>query len=328
MSTDYQAMAAAILEKARKKAEASNDHDNLILQSQELTLPEAKSLFPEPKIEIDSSQKIIVALDSMQLGFIQSCLRKYHLRHNLLIDSREHSQGINKGILGHEFLRFYYIARRANETIKQAREEGITHGRKKIPELDLEDDAITDVTRKFIEYTNVYSGETYEIIDVEQPFSVDLYEDDGLIIVWEGIIDLFAKHGAEFLVVDHKTGSRKDYWDPLHNQLVGYATVKGTKLVMINEVIFVKGVNEGFHRSPLTMTAEITNLFRESTVASVKNYLAYAAANYYPPNMHSCNSGKFGCSFRDFCKADVRTQEWLMKTQYKYTTKWDPFQRG
>lgn len=326
MSTDYKAMAAALLEKARKQQEdySSAVEERVDDSSPIVFIDDPKSL---PTITQDQN-KIIVALDSMQLGFIQACLRKYDLRHNKLIDSREHSQGINKGILMHEYLRFYYVAKRGGATIKQAREEGITHGRKKIPELDLDDEAITDTTRKFIEYTNVYAGETFEILDIEQPFSVDLYEDDGLIIVWEGIRDLDIRLGTEDMVYDHKTASRKDYWDPLHNQIIGYAFAKNTKLVVMNEIVFVKGVNEGFHRSPLTITPDIMKLWRESTINSVKNFLVYAAIDYYPPNVHSCNSGKFGCTFRDFCKADDRTREWLMKTQYKLTTKWDPFTRG
>jgi hypothetical protein len=343
MSTDYQAMAAEILRKAREKANefsksstsdgsagldsnTDNPSSSNIIDSSSVDT-HSELLLPEVSLE-NHGNKVIVALDSMQLGFIQACLRKYFLRHVQLIDSREHSQGINKGILMHEFLRFYYIARRAGEKVKQAQEEGITHGRKKIPELDLDDEAITDTTRKFLEYGVVYQNEFFEVIDVEQPFSIDLFEDDQLVIVWEGIRDLDIMLGNELYVYDHKTASRKDYWDELHNQLIGYAFAGGTKLLMINEIVFVKAVNEGFHRSPLTMTPHIVDLWRESTIASVKNYLAYASLDYYPPNVHSCNSGKFGCTFRDFCKADPETQKWLMKTKYKTATKWDPFTRG
>jgi hypothetical protein len=339
MSTDYQALAAQLLAKARKQQTAqaiikdldsSNEISN---DSFGVTIPSefAESLVEqstEPKIELENhGNKIIVGLDSMQLGFIQACLRKYDLRHNKLIDAREHSQGINKGILMHEFLRFYYVARRNQATIKQSTEEAITHGRKKIPELSLDDDAVTDTTRKFLEYGQKYNGETIEIVDIEQPFSVDLFEDDQLVIVWEGIRDLDYNLQFEKYVMDHKTASRKGNWDPMHNQLVGYAYARGCKNIMINEIVFVKTPGDGFHRHPLSVSREILNLFRESTIAAVKNYLAYAAADYYPPNMHSCNQ-QFGCTFKEFCAADDRTREWLMKTKYHYTTKWDPFTRG
>lgn len=325
---DYQALAAQLLAKARGESydkETTPKYDILSIPNKDIPI-EPLSGEQLPSITQDSN-KIIVALDSMQLGFIQACLRKYNLRHNLLIDSREHSKGINKGILMHEFLRFYYVARRSGETAKRSVEEGITHGRKKIPELNLEDSEVTETTRKFIEYGDKYTNETWEVIDVERPFSVDIYEDDHLIIVWEGIIDLHVRVGLEEYVVDHKTASRKEYWDELYNQLIGYSIAKKTKLIMMNEIVFLKTAGEGFNRSPLTMSKQIHDLFLESTVNSVKNYLAYAAMNYYPPNVHSCNQ-KYGCAYREFCKADDRTREWLLKTQYHYTTKWDPFTRG
>lgn len=326
---DYQALAAQLLAKARgekpseqKQSEALalvGDNDSSVVSASHNNIPD---------ISLENhGNKIIVALDSMQLGFIQACLRKYDLRHNKLIESREKGKGINKGSLMHEFLRYYYTAKRDGAFSKQAVEEGITHGRKKIPEFDLEDEDITDVTRKFIEYGNKYTNEAIEILDIEQPFSLDLYEDDHLVIVWEGIRDLDVRLAGEDYVWDHKTASRKGNWDELHNQLIGYAYSRPCKLLIINEIVFVKGVGEGFYRHPLTMSRDIINLWRESTIASVKNYLAYAAIDYYPPNVHSCNQ-MFGCGFKDFCKADERTREWLMKTQYHYTTKWDPFQRG
>ena len=58
----------------------------------------------------------------------------------------------------------------------------------------------------------------HEIVGIEEPFFLDLSEDLPPVI---GIVDLILRDGADFLVVDHKTGRR--FSDEDEGQLVLYA---------------------------------------------------------------------------------------------------------
>lgn len=271
--------------------------------------------------------KIIVALDATQLDSMQDCLYKFHVRHDApYMEPKELNKGILKGKLLHHFLEDYYKARRGNEAVTKARADAVTLNRPKFPTSGLEEDEIKQVVMAFIFYTEMYSNENFDIISVEQPFSVTLFEDDYLAILWEGIIDLRYRLSAinETQTMDHKSGQRKNYYDEQTNQFIGYSFASGDRVVVINEIVFTK--EPSFNRQPLSFSPLMIERWLESVVATVREYLAYRSIDYYPRRYRSCNL-KYPCIYNAWCKADDDTQKWLLKTDYKIGKKWDPFER-
>lgn len=284
---------------------------------------------------IDSNpDQIIVALDATQLDTMQDCLYKFDLRHG---DGREESQryieplelnkGIKKGKLYHDFMEYYYKARRDGEGVGKSRSDAVTTNRPRFHLTGLEDDEIKQVITAFILYTEAYPNENFEIIDVERPFSVTLHETDSLIIMWEGIVDLRYNISAidEKQTMDHKTGSRKNYYDEQTNQFLGYSFASGDKVVVINEIVFTK--DPSFNRQPLSYNPLMIERWKESVVDTVQEYLLYHQLGKFPRRIRSCNL-KYPCIFNKWCKADEDTQRWLLKTDYKTGKRWDPFDRS
>lgn len=306
--------------------------------------------------------KLIIALDSQRLGALEDCLFRYDLRFNRNLDQGTTSLAIQKGSFMHELLRFYYLGRKGNEPVTEAevygpdgsditiefseplkpydaRDNAIPQARKKLVEISLSDeDAITEVLATFHEYVDYYSACTWKIIDVESPFSVVLFEDDvvrvvnneeysGLIILWEGIIDLEVMNAAgESFPVDHKTAGRRNYPEVLTNQFAGYAFKTDQKLVCVNQIEYKKGADK-FHRPFLVYPNHIINRWCESVINTVvERYIpALNSGNYYR-NIHACNT-KFKCVFAEYCEADATSQKFLLNSKYTETKPWDPFNR-
>lgn len=308
-------------------------------------------------------EKFIIALDSQRLGAAQACLYKYKNRFIRNLDLSETSEAIKKGSFFHELLRYYYLGKSEiePETIEEAmtgeietpiakmpawennlapfpaRDQAVQLARLKISEIGIDEADIIEVLATFHEYVDHYAGEQWKVLNVESPFSVILYENDiplvvrgveysGVMILWEGIIDLEVEaHGSVF-PVDHKTASRRNYPEPLNNQFMGYAFAKRSKMVNVNQIEFKKGADK-FHRPFLSYPNHLIDAWVESVIDTVYGVLIPAIhKDKWSQNFHSCNQ-KFTCVFSDYCQADERTAEFLLKTKYRETKPWDPFSR-
>ena len=286
--------------------------------------------------------KFIIALDSQRLGALD-CLRRYNLRFNTNLDRNETSEGIQKGALFHELLRYYYIGRAGLQEVPelltpyQARDSAIIQAREKIPEIGIQDDDTIICISTFHEYVEHYASEQWQVNSIEAPFSVILHEDDnpffmnateysGLVILWEGIIDLGVTASGETFPVDHKTASRRNYPDELNNQFMGYAFAMQSRQVVVNQIEFKKNPDK-FNREFLAYPNFLIDDWVESVVETVKFRLLRAIErDKWAPNFHACNQ-KFQCVFTKLCKADKQSKKFLMSTNYAVTKPWDVFSR-
>lgn len=288
------------------------------------------------------NEKLVIALDSQRLGALD-CLRRYDNRFNKNLDRNETSEGIQKGALFHELLRYYYIGRAALDIAPEsmtpyaARDAAIVQAREKIPEIGIDETDIITCISTFHEYVEHYSSEQWQVDNIESPFSVIMYEDDepifcngkmhsGIIILWEGIIDLEVTAANESFPVDHKTASRRNYPDELNNQFMGYAFAKQARQVVVNQIEFKKSPDK-FNREFLAYPNFLIDDWVESVVEAVKYRLVPAISrNKWSPNFHACNQ-KFQCVFTKLCKADEQSKKFLMNTAYAVTKPWDVFSR-
>lgn len=300
-------------------------------------------------------EKLIIALDSQRLGALD-CLFRFDMRFNKHIDIADTSGAIKKGSFFHELLRYYYEGRGGLLLEKEehdggtvevtidplepypARDNAVVLARQKIPEIGVNEDDIIECISTFHEYVDHYAGESWKAINVESPFSVILYEDEnfsakigsseyqGLVILWEGIIDLEVLNGNESFPVDHKTASRRNYPEVLNNQFMGYAFAKQSKIVAVNQIEFKKG-SDKFHRPFLNYPNFLIDQWVESVVDAVYDKLIPALKRErWPRNHHACNQ-KFKCVFTDYCENDAQSRKFLLQMKYQVTKPWDPFSR-
>jgi hypothetical protein len=292
-------------------------------------------------------EKLIIALDSQGLGSLD-CLYRYDMRFGKNIDIAETSDSIKKGSFFHELLRYYYEGKEGilsgsqpyeePKTPYQARDNAVVLARRKIPDIGINQDLATEVLATFHEYVDHYAGETWKAAHVESPFSVILFEDpnfiacidgidyEGLVILWEGIIDLEVQNDFEYFPVDHKTASRRNYPEVLNNQFMGYAFAKQSRIICVNQIEFKKSPDK-FHRVFLSYPDYLVDQWVESVIDAVYDKLIPAVKkNKWPRNHHACNQ-KFKCVFHDYCENDETTRKFLLQTKYTVTKPWDPFSR-
>ena len=274
--------------------------------------------------------KPIVAFDSQRLGSFQACPERFNLRFNQNLDIAELGEGIRKGSLIHLLLATYY--KRKMENGNDSKEAGgwiVSNYSKIISEIDYDISEIQhDVIGTFAEYVKKYFNETWIPIAVEEPFSVPVYEDDELILLYEGLVDLRIKiHGmTEQPWVDHKSGSRRQYPDNLDNQFIGYSVALGETTGFVNAIEFKKDPDK-FHRSPLPFDQTLKKRWLDSLVDTAREFLTYDMIGHWPRRIRSCNADKFPCIFRDICKGDEKMQKWVKETRFRVVPQWDVFTR-
>jgi hypothetical protein len=274
--------------------------------------------------------KPIVAFDSQRLGTVQACPERYRLRFEENLDMATLGDGIRKGSLSHLLLASYY--RRKMENGNDSRDAGmwvIKNYQEVIKSVDYDiSDIQADVLSMFAEYVRFYGPESWVPIGVEEPFSVPVYEDEELIILYEGLVDLRISIPGmkERPWVDHKTGSRRQYPDNLDNQFIGYSLALGETTGFVNAIEFKKDPDK-FHRSPLPFDATIKKAWLDSLVDTAREFLVYELTGHWPRRIRSCNADKFPCIFRDICKGDERTQKWVKETRFRKVPQWDVFTR-
>lgn len=273
--------------------------------------------------------KFIVSFDSQRLNTLQSCPERFRLRFDEKLELPELGEGIRKGSMMHILLKHYYLQKMEGRSSSDAGIYVLDNYRKFLDDVEfMVSDVHGEVIRVFAEYCKFYANETWIPIAVEQPFSTPIYEDDELIVVYEGIIDLRVEIPGmtERPIIDHKTSSRRQYVDNLDNQFIGYAFATGESMGFVNAIEF-KQAPDKFFRPPLPFDRALKQTWLMSVVDSAREYLTYEATGVWPRRIRSCNADKFPCIYRDICKGDERTQKWVKETRFKVVKEWDVFTR-
>jgi len=184
-----------------------------------------------------SDDKRILALDSQILDAIQKCPFYTYLNFMKNYRPNEIIQPMQRGDLGHTMLETYYKLLQKGYEWNEAVEKATEVGREHYQSLSLDLQTSEWIVKTFHQYTKYYQFDGIKILGVEDSFSFVVYEDEELIIVYEGKIDLTAEFpilGKS--IVDHKWRQQKADYIGLDNQLIGYAVKEDVNLVYINEV--------------------------------------------------------------------------------------------
>jgi len=276
------------------------------------------------------SDKRIIRIDAHTLNTVQSCAREAKFSLKDLLVPMVKAEHLEMGILGHYFLAGFYQARKDGLKGKARVDKAIEEGRLKSFELSLEPDKRIEVEKEFFNYCLHVGEDIWEPMEVEAYFAKPLYEDDELMILAEGIIDLVGKNIKDDRpeVIDHKLVWRKSEPFMLSNQFFMYSWATEYQNIVINQFGMQKTLppNEKFRRLPYSYTQAMIDEWIEWAIYWAKLWVWYQDNGVYPPNYTSCD--KFsGCQFRDLCSTTKDTRDWKASVKFKVGKVWDPRSR-
>ena len=294
-----------------------------------------------------SNDKLIVKLDSQILDGMSSCGELYRLAYVENWRPNKRPPALERGGTMHKMLDFYYSQRKEGrgklEDHAALVQETLVVGRLAMAKTDIDNDDFEDDETVFKNYILRWQYDGWEILEVEQPFSFVLHEDDkpivvggvrylGLIIIYEGIVDLRVvdpKLGQ--IVVDTKTESRKFNPFILNNQFQGYEMAFNVPVV-VNKVGYQKSLpdNERFRRIIHQSGPLLLEEWKQDVVYTVRTAIGWHNDDYFPRNRTSCFKGFSACFYQMVCKeaeAGDGVREHKLTAYFHKEKPWDPYTR-
>lgn len=181
-----------------------------------------------------------IIFDSQVLNSVQACAMKTYLGFGLKLQPPTTAKPLEEGDLLHKMFEFYYnkmkeLKGNFQDNFDDVVEEAVALGERHAVDQNLTPHEAGEVIHQFKENTAHFRNDGIEVIEVEKPFMVHLYEDDNLGIYYTGKIDLIASVPGfgEEVVIDHKKAARTQAPDPLSNQFTGYCFHEDTELLTL-----------------------------------------------------------------------------------------------
>jgi len=280
----------------------------------------------------ESEDKRILALDSQILDAIQKC--PFYCYLNFMQNYRTNGTiaPMERGDLGHTLLESYYKLLKKGFTWNDSVEQATIVGREHYQTLDIDLATCEWVVKTFHQYTEYYKFDGIEILGVEESFSFIIYEDDELIVVYEGKIDLHAKFPVlNKVVIDHKWRAVRADYSPLDNQFIGYAIAENLNLVYVNEVGLQKSYEpeKKFRRVPIPIGEGVKERWLKNTIAWAK-ILDFNIQNNVWPQSH-LKTAPLGitqcakCQYNLICNSENEQEmERKITDHFHQGKKWSP----
>jgi len=185
-----------------------------------------------------------------------------------------------------------------------------------------------------------------ELISIEQPFAVRLYEDSDD-VMYVGRLDKVIKHKQYgIVIIEHKStsayakasGFRSDYissWSP-NSQIDGYLhaghMLFGDKVsgIWIDAALVHKTVHNKFRFIPIDRQFEQLDVWLHETrdwiqrIEDEKSQADRSPYGGYAKNTGSCNMYG-GCAYRDICKFVAKPSDREANFSGYKISKWEPF---
>lgn len=268
-----------------------------------------------------SNEKRILALDSQVLDAIQKCGFFTFLNYVKNYRPNETIAPMERGSLGHKMLEVYYKLLQEGKEWDEAVEKATVVGREYYQTLNLELETSEWIVKNFHDYTVYYKFDGMRILGVEESFSFIIHEDDELVIVYEGKIDLHAELPVLGVsLYDHKWRAVKANYIGLDNQLLGYSVATNSNLVYVNEVGLQKSYppEKRFRRVPIPIGDGVKERWLKNTIMWAK-ILDHSIQNNVWPQSHlktpplgitQCVS----CQYNRICNSE-NDEEMLRKIQ-------------
>jgi len=238
---------------------------------------------------------------------------------------------LSKGVLVHDGLKIYYRAIMDGSNRRTALDAMIEGLRMKALKSDLEIPDSEEVVKTLTQYALYRMEDSLMPIAVEQPFSYILYEDDEIVILHEGIVDLVAADKMiKMAVVDHKSSSRNAYISSMSNQFKGYALAFQTPNIIVNKIGFQKTLppDQKFVRSLLSYSDSVIEEWKQKAIRKMKRYASIIHDPMLMDEANETSCDKYsGCIYRSVCEQPPSIREHLLLTNFRVRGPWDPFKR-
>jgi hypothetical protein len=285
------------------------------------------------------------SLDRMQL-----CWRLYHYVSKRKLIPFYRPPRMEKGSVGHKVLAYYYkeVGYNTVREVKKGRdkivEEAMNLFTLEVANSEIAGDKTSvDILNETLNsYFRHYAHEDWiPLLDdkgeplVEVPLTKvifereDTAEEDGIRIIFNGIIDLIlaARKGVGVTIVDHKFPSRKTEFYSLANQLALYSAVTGIQNVLRNDAGSQKESNvnkfsrPGFRYDQAQMKE---NLQWAIYWAQEAHY--HEMIEVFPPNPSSCD--KYGgCQMLGVCSTTPGAREAVINASFKVGRKFSIYEK-
>lgn len=293
------------------------------------------------------SSKQIITLDSSQIKQYLTCPESFNLMYNQdLRKSYFWSQDYaDRGTLFHSLCDLFYTFRALNPNEDRIAQLNVVvklfKENRLFDQFDLPKDQELTIIQRFTQYVMRYFGSDFNVLmknnvpAVEVGFSEILYEDEEVIYILEGRIDLLVKvEGLGNVFVDHKTRERNDGdlygWKP---QFLCYALATKFNYGMYNYIGTAKGYDEKetFKRQLVHIPQWKIEEWHRFIIANVYNKI-YAIKRFditsWLKNFNSCSGAweKKPCQFTQICETHKTEQKELIKaTYFEKVKKWSPW---
>ena len=280
----------------------------------------------------EQTEKRILALDSQILDAIQKC--GFYTYLNFIQNYRTDSKVLpmERGDLGHTVLEVYYKLLLKGYSWNDAVEQATIKGREHYQNLNLDLQTSEWVIKTFHQYSEYYKHDGIRILGVEETFSFIIYEDDELIVVYEGKIDLQAEFPVLGVsILDHKWRAMKADYSPLDNQFIGYAIATKSSLVYVNEVGLQKSYEpeKKFRRVPISIGEGVKERWIKNTISWAK-ILDFNIQNNVWPQSH-LKTAPLGitqcvkCQYNRICDSENDAEmERKITEHFHLGSKWSP----
>lgn len=278
------------------------------------------------------TEKRILAIDSQILDAIQKCPFYCYLNFVKNFRMNETPMPLERGDLGHTVLEVYYQLLQKGFSWEDAVEQATESGRKHYQNLNLDLMTSEWVISTFHDYTKFYRHDGIKVLSVEQPFSFVLHEDDDLVVVYEGKIDIHAEFPViGEAVMDHKWRAMKADYTSLDNQFIGYSVAKKLNMVYVNEVGLQKSYEPAkkFRRVPIPIGNGVKERWVKNTIQWAK-ILDYSFQENSWPQSHlkvaplgisQCQK----CNYQRICNSETdEERDRKIQTEFHIGDRWSP----
>ena len=290
--------------------------------------------------------KRTIILDSTQISDFLTCPMLWHLRHEEHLASKHgQSEPIRAGSFGHILLEHYYKNTVTQTSKAEAARLAIAHANSVAVEFNLQ----TDLYKLIINRFNMYWMRWSALRDitpnaddsgplVERGFSYLLHEDQDIIFVLEGKIDVIGQYAGQPVFMDHKFQFRRRDLFRKRIQFRNYALVTGLTTGVINYIRLTKEISDTtFSRDVVTLMANEHEWWKSELINIFTQVALARGFGDYLRNWDSCE-GKFGypCDFTTsdgrlgICESmhDEQLVKYIKENQYitiQESERWKPW---
>jgi hypothetical protein len=246
------------------------------------------------------------------------------------LEMNEKPFGMVRGSIGHTLTNTYYTALKDGKDWNEAIELAANAARESYPLMDITAEQAEVTIKFFYSYAEFYKYDGMKVLGVEESFSIPLYEDDDLILVYEGKIDLKCElPNLGKTLLDHKFRARMVDYSPLDNQFIGYAIAEDTNVMYVDEIGMQKSKEpkERYRRVPLSFTTGMKDRWIKNTIGWGKTLDFYLQNNYWPMQWLTGREGPLcrQCEFHDICDSDNDAEAGRkIKLAFHIADKWEP----